>query len=100
MKQEVGTIMMETEEAGKRWNQYIGELYDGDRPEIHNTTEGKEGIEIIESEVRWAMKGVNRGKAAGGNGAAIKMLRGVGYLAVNDVTFIANKFYQSRQMTE
>lgn len=44
--------MMEAEEAGKRWNEYTGELFDDDRQEIDDDAEGNEGLEILESEVR------------------------------------------------
>jgi len=107
IKKKDGTVVMEAEEVGKRWSEYIGELFDDERPEVlnddrleMNDAADARGLEILDSEVRWAMKDMKRGKAAGSDGVTIEMLRAAGDMAVKSITEIANKVYHSGQITE
>ena len=62
--------------------------------------EQSEDLESMESEVRWAMKDMKRGKAVGSDGISVEMLRAIGDMAVEKITEIANKVYNSGQIPE
>lgn len=100
VKKKDGTVVMDAVEVGRRWSEYICELFSDERPEIDDAVESSEGLEILESEVEWAMNDFKRGKAAGSDGVKIEMLQAVRDMAVKSITEIANKIYNSGQVTE
>lgn len=59
---------MEPEEIRQRSCEYITALFHDEREELEDLTESKETLEILEREVRCAMKDMKKVKAAGKNG--------------------------------
>ncbi len=49
-KKKDGTEVMESEEAGKRKSEYIGELFDDETSEMDGAADEKESLQILESE--------------------------------------------------
>ena len=65
---------MEKEQILHRWEEYIGELYDDQRPEIASK-EQAEGPSILEQEVIKALKHMKAGKAPGQTESRLKCLK-------------------------
>lgn len=103
IKDKDGTVIMDAEGVRSRWSEYIGELFnDDERVEMDGEDDlaAEEDLEILESEIRWAMNDMKRGKAAGSDGVMIEMLQAAGEMTVKCITEIANKVYFSGRITE
>ena len=89
-----GDLIFEQEEVLKRWNEYIGELFDDDRPE-QPVIENPDGPPILQSEVRLALKQTSVGKAVGKDGISTEMWKVLGDFAVEKLTHLFNRIYSS-----
>lgn len=58
----------------------------------------REGLEIVESKVKGAMRYMKRGKAMGSDGIAMKMLHATGKMGVKSISKIVNNDYHSGQI--
>ena len=70
IKDRNGTDLTEAEDIKKRWQEYMEELYKND---LHNQDNHDDVIthlqpDILESEVRWALRSITMNKASGGDG--------------------------------
>ena len=78
---------MDIEEVKSRWREYVGELYHDERPEVSEILiEDEEGPTIMREEVRSAMESMKTGKALGGDGIAVEVLRALRDFAVDQLT--------------
>ena len=103
IKKKDGTVVMELEEVKKRWEEHIQDLFkDEGRPRTLelNLDNNEEGPSILKVEIENAIKGMKRGKAAGEDGITIEMIRAMGDIAVDTITDIANRIYNSSRVTE
>ena len=83
---------MEKEDILNRWSEYITELYqwyhdDRDPPPIINN---EEGPQILEEEVKKALKNMKKGKAAGPDETPSEMLTALGEFGIKEITKLLN----------
>src|SRR5215469_18950980 len=58
-----------------------------------------EGPPILKEEVEDAMNKIKFGKSVGNDGIALEMSKALGNFAVEKITTLANKIYESRELT-
>jgi len=65
-----GVDLAETEDIKTRWQAYTEELYKKDLnvPDNHNGVITHLKLDILECEVKWALRNINMNKASGGDG--------------------------------
>ena len=70
IKDRNGLDLTEAEDIKKRWQEYIEELYKKDLhdPDNHDDVITKLEPDIVECEVKWALKSITTNKASGGDG--------------------------------
>ena len=94
------TVAMEMEEVKDRWNEYIRELFQDQRPETVTLSTNDDGPTILKSEVECAMRGMKKGKAVGEDGVALEMILTLGEFGVIELTKLFNKIYTSGNVVE
>ena len=69
--------LTETEDIKKRWQQYTGELYKKDLHDPDNRDSVITHLEpdILECEVKWALRGITMNKASGGDGIPVELFQ-------------------------
>ena len=69
--------LTEAEDVKKRWQEYTEELYKEDphEPDNHNGVITHLEPNILECEVKWALRSITMNKAAGGNGIPIELFQ-------------------------
>ena len=83
----------------KRWDNYISNIFKDNRPENINIQYNGKGPPILKEEVEYAMNKMKFGKAVGTDGIALDMLKALGNFAVDKITTLANKIYESEELT-
>ena len=69
--------LTEAEDIKKRWQEYTEELY---RKELHNQ-DNHDGmithleLDILECEVKWALRSISTNKASGGDGIPVELFQ-------------------------
>ena len=69
--------MDQAEDIKKRWQEYTEELY---KKDLHNAA-NHDGVithlepDILECEVKWALKGITMNKASGGDGIPVELFQ-------------------------
>ena len=86
--------------APKKWSEYIAELFEDDRRERPIIKGNMDGPQIIESEIRAAMKKMKRNKACGPDDINIEILEALEEFGVKTVTKRANDIYESGGISE
>src|SRR5215469_9801849 len=100
IKKKDGTVVMAKEEVMERLGEYILELFRDNRQENINIQCNREGPLILKEEVEDAMNKMKFGKAVGNDGSALEMLKALGNFAVEKITTLANKIYESEELTK
>lgn len=99
-----GGLLSEPEEVRNRWKEYIGQLYCGcDKPKLEelgielemDVEDDEKGPELIEQEVRTAIKDMKKGKALGPDGIPAELLKISGEEAYEHLERICQKMYES-----
>ena len=74
IKDRNGMDLTEAEDIKKRWQEYTEELYKKDLhdPDNHNGMINHLEPDILECEVKWALKSITMNKASGGDGIAVE----------------------------
>ena len=69
-----GMDLTEAEDIKKRWQEYTEELYKKDllNQDNHNGMITPLEPDILECEVKWALKSITMNKASGGDGIAVE----------------------------
>ena len=69
--------LTEAEDTKKRWQEYTEELYKTDRhdPDNHNGVITHLEPDILECEVKWALKSITTNKARGGDGIPVELFQ-------------------------
>ena len=78
IKDRNGMDLTETEDIKKRWQEYTEELYRKDLhdPDNHDGVFSHLEPDILECEVKWALKGsITLNKASGGDGIPVELLQ-------------------------
>ena len=77
IKDRNGRDLTETEDIKKRWQEYTEELY---KKEFHNQ-DNHDGVithlepDILECEVKWALRNTTTNKASGGDGIPVELFQ-------------------------
>ena len=77
IKDRNGVAQIEAEDIKMRWQEYTEELYKRDLhdPDNHNDVITLLEPDILESEVRWALRSITTNKASGGDGIPAELLQ-------------------------
>ena len=76
IKDRNGMDLTEAEDIKKRWQEYTEELY---KKDIHN--QDNDGViillepDILECEVKWALRSITTNKASGGDGIPVELFQ-------------------------
>ena len=95
IKDKNGNILTDIDEVIKRWEEYVKELFNdirGEKPEIRTEMSGPP---ILRAEVELAAKCMKKGKAVGDDGLMIEMVETAGDFAIEKITDLANKIYNT-----
>ena len=98
MRSSNGKIATEEDAVKKRWKEYTEGLYKKDQaiPDIFTQTEYEDEPEVLESEVREALRQIPSGKAAGCDGIPIEMLKAGGDESVKVLTALCNCIWKKK----
>ena len=77
IKDRNGMDLTEAEDIKKRWEEYTGELY---KKDLHDPDNHKGVIthlepDILECEVKWALRSITTNKASGGDGIPVELFQ-------------------------
>ena len=77
IKDRNGLDLTEAEDIKKRWQEYMEELYRKDLydPDNHDDVITNLELDILESEVKWALESIAMNKASGGDGIPVKLFK-------------------------
>ena len=77
IKDRKGMEITEAEDIKKRWQEYTEELYKKDlpSPDNHNGVITDLEPDILECEVKWALKSMTTNKASGGDGIPVELFQ-------------------------
>ena len=69
--------LTEAEETKKRWQEYTADMYKKglNGPSVHNGTVTYLEQDILECEVKWALRSITRSKASGGDGIPVELFQ-------------------------
>ena len=86
--------LREAEDIKKRWQEYTEELYKKDLhdPDNHNDVITHLEQDILECEVKWALKSITTNKASGGDGIPVELFQILKDDAVKVLHSIDSKF--------
>ena len=92
-----GDVIYEKEQVLDRWVEYIGELFNDNRPEILPETSTTEltGKDILRSEVEAAIKSMRNGKTTGNDKISKEMIEACEDLGTEKIVDLANTIYNS-----
>ena len=71
--------LTETENIKKRWQEYTEELY---KKDLHNSVVTHLEPDILECEVKWALRSINMNKASGGDEIPVELFQTLKHEAV------------------
>ena len=77
IKDKTGRDLTEAEDIKKRWQEYTEELYQKDLDVLDNTDSvvADLDIDILESEVKWALESMANNKDSGGDGIPVELFK-------------------------
>ena len=75
IKDRNGMALTEAEDIKKRWQEYTEEIYKKDLhdPDNHDGVITHLEPDILESEVKWALRSITMNKASGGDGTPVEL---------------------------
>ena len=100
VKDNNGNILTERKEVLKRWEEYVGELYGDTRGERPEFVEIEQGPLILKSEVEKTVRRMKWRKAEGSDGVVVEMVEAAGGFAIEKITELANKIYDTGNIPE
>ena len=89
----------EAEAIKKRWQEYMRELY---KKDLHNT-DNHNGVithlelDVLESEVKWALGSITTNKASGGDGILVELFQVLKDDAVKVLHSIYHQIWKTQQ---
>ena len=91
-----------TEAIKKRWQEYTEELYkkDSHDPDNHNSMITHLGPDILECEVRWALRSITTNKASGGDGIPVELFQALKDDAVKVLHSICQQIWKTQQQPQ
>ena len=94
-----GMDLTEAEDIKKRWQEYTGELY---KKNLHDP-DNHDGVithlepDILECEVKWALRSITTNKASGGDGIPVELYQILKNDAVNVLHSICQQIWKTQQ---
>ena len=94
-----GMDLTEAEDIKKRWQEYTEELYKKDLQDL----DSHDGVithlepDILESEVKWALKSITMNKASGGHGITVELFQILKDGAVKVLRSICQHIWKTQQ---
>ena len=98
LKTKEGSIIMDKEKILERWAEYIRELFEDNRKEHDVMKKNFAGPPIMKDEVREAIRKMKTGKATGPDGLSIELIEALEEYAIEKVTTLLNKIYDTGQI--
>ena len=91
--------LTEVGDVKKRWQEYTEELYKKDlhNPDNHHGVITHLQPDILECEVKWALKSITTNKASGGNGISIELFQILKDDAVKGLHSICQQTWKTQQ---
>ena len=93
IKDKDGNILFEEEEVKRRWEEYVGELFDDNRGDVPTIENEDDGEDILVQEVEQAIKELKTNKAPGMDGITSEMIQALDDTNVEALTMLLNKIY-------
>ena len=99
IKDRNGMDLTEAEDIKKRWQDYTEELYKKD----HHDPDNHDGVithlepDILECEVKWALKSITMNKASGGDGIPVELFQTLEDDAVKVLHSICQQIWKTQQ---
>jgi len=104
LKDKNGKVVMEQQDILHRWTEYLGELFDDNAMPDVATEQELSGNNILEAEVKAALKDMKFGKAPGNDKITTELLTACEEISIKQLSSLANKIYESgvvpKQMRE
>ena len=99
IKDRNGRNLTEAEDTKKMWQEYTEELYKKDLhdPDIHNGVITHLEPDILECEVKWALKNITTKKASGGDGIPVELFQILKDDAVKVLHSICQQIWKTQQ---
>ena len=99
IKDRNGMDLTEAEDIKKRWQEYTEDLYKKDlhNPDNHNDVTVLLEPDILESEVKWALKSITMNKASGGDGIPVELFQILKDDAVKVLHSICQHIWKTQQ---
>ena len=99
LKSKDGIILNEAEEVKCRWKEYTTELYlrDQNITETFEAREYEDEPQILESEVRWALKVISDDKSPGSDNIPIELVKNGGEKTVKAITGLCQKIWATKE---
>ena len=94
-----GMDLTEAEDIKKRWQEYTEELYKKDfhDPENHDGVITYLGSDILECEVKWALRSITTNTASGGDGIRVELSQILKDDAVKVLHSICQQIWKAQQ---
>ena len=91
--------LTEAEDIKKRWQDYTEELYKNilHNPDNHDGMITHLEPDILECEVKWALRSITTNKASGGNGIPVELFQFLKYDAVKVLHSICQQIWKTQQ---
>ena len=93
-------MLAEKDAILNRWTEYVEELFHDVKGSMPSFQDLIEGPNILKSEVRTAIKMMQKNKAAGPDGVVIEMIEALEEYGVEKLTEIINKIYDDGKFPE
>ena len=99
IKDRNGMDLTEAEDIKKRWQEYTEELYKKDfhDPENHDGVITYLGSDILECEVKWALRSITTNKDSGGDGIRVELSQILKDDAVKVLHSICQQIWKAQQ---
>ena len=94
IKDRNGMDLTETENIKKRWQEYTEELY---KKDLHNSVVTHLEPDILECEVKWALRSINMNKASGGDEIPVELFQTLKNDAVIVLHLVRQQTWKTQQ---
>ena len=95
LKSKEGRVIMERDAILKRWEEYIGDLFEDDRGEKPVIRKEMNGPPILKAEIISALRSMKYGKAVGPDKLSVEMIEALEDVGTSKLEHIMNKMYDT-----
>ena len=99
VKDRNGMDLTEAKDIKKRWHEYTEELYRKHLhgPDNHNGMITHQDPDILECEVKWALRSITMNKASGGDGIPVELFQILQFDAVKVLHSVCQQIWKTQQ---